>query len=441
MLALASDNCPGFAARHDTWAEITSVSTIGRQSMEAVHNYRLLRAATQIDATAGARLLLVHLIGYLGIDDTSRPEQRFVVFPGNTRLSDELRCTTRSIQRQADELEAKGFLRRCYNGLNHRTGFDLTPFAMQHEEVIAGVVAVHTRRRQERDLAQLELSLEADRITRPVNLTATSVSSQDDAGVARNRSPHNKLDGTSSVLDALDSFDTSTAASVAFCGSDSQDRTEYSQDAILAHITSTFTGNGRTSHLGWASALQSLGRERAVALYLIAERDPRRRQSPERYFGWLLRTVTDKASTAINEAARRATRAVQSRADERASCVTVPVIQAAEAECHSERPVRIATPVGPVAAVQIGEVTASNGATSQGADVDDAFQSALRRTVGEQVYASWLAGADIRLAGNTVRIKARSPFAASWIESNLLEKIGHVVSAHYSAATAVKIVG
>ncbi|OYX95524.1 MAG: hypothetical protein B7Y74_04055 [Novosphingobium sp. 35-62-5] len=407
--------------------------------MEAVHNYRLLRAATQIDATAGARLLLVHLIGYLGVDDTSRPEQRFVVFPGNTRLSDELRCTTRSIQRQADELEAKGFLRRCYNGLNHRTGFDLTPFAMQHEEVIAGVVAVHTRRRQERDLAQLELSLEADRITRPVNLAATSVSSQGDAGVARNRSPHNKLDGTSSVLDALDSFDTSTAASVAFGGSDSQDRTEYSQDAILAHITSTFTGNGRTSHLGWASALQSLGRERAVALYLIAERDPRRRQSPERYFGWLLRTVTDKASSAISEAARRASRAVQSRADERASCVAAPGIQAAEAE--SPPLLASAMPDAAVAPGQISETTAPTDSSSQGAEVDEAFQSALRRAIGEQVYASWLAGADIRLAGNTVRIKARSPFAASWIEGNLLEKIGHVVSARYSAAAAVKIVG
>lgn len=439
MLALASDKCPGFAARHETWAEITSVSTIGRQTMEAVHNYRLLRAATQIDATAGARLLLVHLIGYLGVDDTSRPEQRFVVFPGNTRLSDELRCTTRSIQRQADELEAKGFLRRCYNGLNHRTGFDLTPFAMQHEEVIAGVVAVHTRRRQERDLAQLELSLEADRITRPVNLAATSVSSQGDAGVARNRSPHNKLDGTSSVLDALDSFDTSTAASVAFGGSDSQDRTEYSQDAILAHITSTFTGNGRTSHLGWASALQSLGRERAVALYLIAERDPRRRQSPERYFGWLLRTVTDKASSAISEAARRASRAVQSRADERASCVAAPGIQAAEAE--SPPLLASAMPDAAVAPGQISETTAPTDSSSQGAEVDEAFQSALRRAIGEQVYASWLAGADIRLAGNTVRIKARSPFAASWIEGNLLEKIGHVVSARYSAAAAVKIVG
>lgn len=438
MLALASDNCPGFAARHETWAEITSVSTIGRQTMEAVHNYRLLRAATQIDATAGARLLLVHLIGYLGIDDTSRPEQRFVVFPGNTRLSDELRCTTRSIQRQADELEAKGFLRRCYNGLNHRTGFDLTPFAMQHEEVIAGVVAVHTRRRQERDLAQLELSLEADRITRPVNLTATSVSSQGDAGVARNRSPHNKPDGTSSVLDALDSFDTSTAASVAFCGSDSQDRTEYSQDAILAHITSTFTGNGRTSHLGWASAMQSLGRERAVALYLIAERDPRRRQSPERYFGWLLRTVTDKASTAINEAARRATRAVQGRIADLATCATAPGIQA---EPQTAPAVGDAAAADAAVPVRICERAARTSAVAEGAQVGEAFHSALRRAVGEQVYASWLAGADIRLAGNTIRIKARSPFAASWIESNLLEKLGQVVSACYSASTALKIGG
>jgi hypothetical protein len=441
MLATISEITPGFAARHETWAEITTVSTIGRQTMEAVHNYRLLRAATQIDATAGARLLLVHLIGYLGIDDTSRPEQRFVVFPGNTRLSDELRCTTRSIQRQADELEAKGFLRRCYNGLNHRTGFDLTPFAMQHEEVIAGVVAVHTRRRQERDLAQLELSLEADRITRPVNLAPTSVSSGGDATVTRNRSPHNKLEGTSSTLAALDSFDTTTAASVAFGDSVSQDRTEYSQDAILAHITSTFTGNGRTSHLGWATAMQSLGRERAVALYMIAERDPRRRQSPERYFGWLLRTVTDQASSAITEAARRANAAVKNKLAAVAGRPAAPSVISDGNEGAS--PASVPSAVSPVLQNTPKAVAgpSAKAVVKTGAAVSEAFIDALRRAVGEQTYGSWLAGADIRHAGNAIRITARSAFAASWIESNLLEKIASVVTAHVSATTAIKVVG
>src|SRR3546814_5712188 len=63
-----------------------------------------------------------------------RSSIRFVAFPGNTRLADELGYSKRTIQRLADELEEKGLMRRCYNGLNRRVGFDLTPLAMRSEE-------------------------------------------------------------------------------------------------------------------------------------------------------------------------------------------------------------------------------------------------------------------------------------------------------------------
>src|SRR3546814_5413989 len=69
-------------------------------------------------ASPQARLLLVHLIGYLGADGVDDPSIRFVAFPGNTRLADELGYSKRTIQRLADELEEKGLMRRCYNGLN-----------------------------------------------------------------------------------------------------------------------------------------------------------------------------------------------------------------------------------------------------------------------------------------------------------------------------------
>src|SRR3546814_13393092 len=106
------------------------------------------------------------------------PSIRFVAFPGNTRLADELGYSKRTIQRLADELEEKGLMRRCYNGLNRRVGFDLTPLAMQQDMIEENIVEIQTKRKTERDELQLELSLAANRISRPI--AVQDMSSQGD---------------------------------------------------------------------------------------------------------------------------------------------------------------------------------------------------------------------------------------------------------------------
>src|SRR3546814_12417937 len=93
-------------------------------------------------ASPQARLLLVHLIGYLGADRVDDPSIRFVAFPGNTRLADELGYSKRTIQRLADQLEEKGLIRRCYTGLNRRVGFELTPFSI-HQAIIEAKILPH----------------------------------------------------------------------------------------------------------------------------------------------------------------------------------------------------------------------------------------------------------------------------------------------------------
>lgn len=450
----APEALPGYAQRHETWHEITAVSTIGRRTMGVVPNYRLLRAATQIDATAASRLLLVHLIGYLGPDDESRPEQRFVVFPGNTRLSDELRCTPRSIQRQADELESKGFLRRCYNRMNRRTGFDLTPFAMQHEDVVAGVVAVHTRRREEREAAQLELSLEADRITRPDRSDTTSVSPQGDAGVAHNRKGHNKDDGGTAASVALDAFDWSRAATVAFGDSFENDRTWDQRDAVLAHISSAFTGGGRISHLGWATALQSLGRDRAVALYLVADRDPKRRKSPERYFGWLLRMSADGSHDVIVEAAGRATAAIAKgprdgslagfatsmvpavRRDDPGSTPAGARLDGTEASDDGARDVR---GHGGSMESAAGDVPADRTVQAIPSGDDRRLHDGIRREMGDHLYQAWIARARCEMNGRDVVVTAPSAFHAGWIERNLVDSIAKAAGSRPGNEVWVKV--
>jgi hypothetical protein len=451
----------GYANRHDTWHEITAVSSIGRRTMGVVPNYRLLRAATQIDATAASRLLLVHLIGYLGPDDQSRPDQRFVVFPGNTRLSDELRCTPRSIQRQADELESKGFMRRCYNAMNRRTGFDLTPFAMQHEEVVADMVAVHTRRRQEREEAQLELSLEADRISRPERTVATSVSPRGDAGVAPNRTGHIKDDGATIAAVALDAFDWRRAATSALDASFEGDRTAVQHDAVLAHVSAMFASAGRLSSLGWASALQSLGRDRAVALFLVASTDPRRRQSAARYFGWLLRMSSEGTHDVIVEAAGRATAAFETAAAQGTLEVTAARAAATTKRLGDDvvRPRNGWTSASPIGGKD-GARPAKDGIAAAGtvrravtdskdaearertttqvvasrteADVPDRkarawagtaneqrIHDAIREDVGPRMYDTWMVRTRCGMEGDDLVVTAPSAFASDWIVRNL----------------------
>lgn len=400
------DTLPGFAQRHETWNEVTAVSTIGRRTMCAVPNYRLLKAATQIDATASARLLLVHLIGYLGPDDPAKPTSRFIVFPGNTRLSDELRCTPRSIQRQADELEEKGMLRRCYNGMNRRTGFDLTPFAMQHEAVTADIVAVQTKRKQERELAQLELGLEADRITRPT----TSASSKGDTDVALNRTDLRDNDGRAVAASALDAIDPVAFATLSEHASVSEDRTLDPHAAILVSVNDRFTRGGRTSHLGWAAAIQTLGPARALALYLVAEADPRRRATPERYFGWLLRAAASGDGAIVAEAANRAAASVSSR-------LTTP--QPAIASTIASSFKSIAAGLGIPTPEPKNPTTPAKTVGACDLRLDDA----IRRELGPRIFESWLGGATITQADGSVTVVANNAFAANWIETHLLGAI------------------
>src|SRR3546814_2530978 len=70
-------------------------------------NYRLFKAATRATAASPqARLLLVHLIGYLGADRVDDPSIRFVAFPGNTRLADELGYSKRRSEEHTSELQS-----------------------------------------------------------------------------------------------------------------------------------------------------------------------------------------------------------------------------------------------------------------------------------------------------------------------------------------------
>src|SRR3546814_12441202 len=81
-------------------------------------------------------------------------------------------------------------MRRCYNGLNRRVGFDLTPLAMQQDMIEANIVEIQTKRKTERDELQLELSLAANRISRPI--AVQDMSSQGDNPVIHNRSTDSK---------------------------------------------------------------------------------------------------------------------------------------------------------------------------------------------------------------------------------------------------------
>src|SRR3546814_15082939 len=77
----------GVAKRHSDWDDITEVSSIVRSTLQAVPNYRLFKAATRATAASPqARLLLVHLIGYLGADRVDDPQSRSLRFPANPPL-------------------------------------------------------------------------------------------------------------------------------------------------------------------------------------------------------------------------------------------------------------------------------------------------------------------------------------------------------------------
>ena len=439
---------PGVARRHDNWDEVTAISSIGRRTMSAIPNYRLLRAATCIDATAAARLLLVHLIGYLGPDDDGSPTSRFVVFPGNTRLSDELRCSVRSIQRQADELEEIGMIRRCYNGLNRRTAFDLTPFAMRHGSVVAEICEIHTKRRVEAEASQLELGLGSDRIERPFG--ATSVSSGGDADVTLNRPLGSSVCSRANVVAALCSIDPTIIADVpagAFVGFD---RTEDLLSAAAAHATTRFTRGGRTPSLAWAAAVNGLGMQAAVGLYATASADPRRKASLERYFSWLLRMATDgKGGDAVLQAAARAAanpRPAVEEATPIAGCTSIGDAVAAMLGRTMDAP---AAPVGsedeplPLARTvsqAIADVTEQDLWEPMGPpeivtaakavrtkDRAQAVHEAVRSSVGPRLFSAWLEKASFEVRDDLLVVSVPGAFAANWVTSHLKGDLCRIV--------------
>jgi hypothetical protein len=418
---------PGYARRHEDWHEVTAISSLGRRTLSPISNYVLVRAATRADATPAARLLLVHLIGYLGQDDPGRPESRFVVFPGNQRLSDELRCTPRSIQRQADELEEKGLLRRCYNGMNRRTGFDLTPFAVQHAEIVAGIIALQTQRRQSREASQLELSLTADRIERPdpSASSATQTSPRDDAGVAHNRPEPKNNDVVADAGAALDAIDRRAFAEVIASDSGSEDRTGFDDDRLLALVTQRFTGGGRSSHLGWSAALRTMGRDRAVALYLVAERDPRRRATTERYFGWLLRMFAEGAGDVVVEAAARAVAAGPGapREQRRPKPSTDVVRPDRSTDAVAPRRVKPASPPSDQASLPTID-------DHRGDNVPlDPIRAAAHAILGERLYRSWIEPTEFVRDGNVVTVVAGTGFAAEWLGNHMQQTLSKAVKA------------
>ena len=443
MIAENLEIQPGLVKRHESWDEITAISTVGRQTMASIPTYKLYKAATQCDVSAPTRLLLVHLLGYLGIDNIDKPQSRFVVFPGNTRLADERRCTSRSIQRQADELEAAGLIRRCYNGLNRRTGFDLTPFAMQHEQVIADIVAVQTKRRQDFERAQLELSLEASRIERPS--FATSMSSQGDAGVTLNNPKRNYTVGVDSEISSiLTGIDQRAFASTGSYLDGFKDRTGEFRDAMLLSITSRFTGGGRATHLGWGRALHVLGKDLAVSLYLIADNDPKRQATTERYFAWLLQLIGKPPGVdAIKVAAERASKAIACRISKPRKPQTT-AYQFSKGQGQRKpapaRAIGVVLPAMPNLSIsQADKGAESNPAPDQDGEHTDLF-AALRMNMGQAIYNAWIAHLKVeKVQDNLIRLTTTSSFTASWVESNLLDEMQRILSAHRKAKTVIVI--
>jgi DNA-binding Lrp family transcriptional regulator len=382
----------GVAKRHSDWEDITEVSSVGRTTLQAVPNYRLFKAATRATAASPqARLLLVHLIGYLGADRVDDPAVRFIAFPGNTRLADELGYSKRTIQRLADELEEKGLMRRCYNGLNRRVGFDLTPLAMQQDMIEANIVEIQTKRKAERDELQLELSLAANRIARPIPVQ--DLTPQGDNPVIHNRSTDSKsADGLLSEI--LDSVETALTSKLSGDKEAQQDRTEADDALRESYILRHLTGSGRAAHLGWTLAKRTLGFEHALALCAIAESDPKRKSSTDRYFSWLLKMImTGDGHAIVSQAAERANSS----------------ISAATAKLRSpSAPAEVEAAIGEDPAMKM-------------------FREAIRAEIGAPIYDSWFGKVRLSKSGNVLTLSANTPFSARWIEDNLGNAIAYTV--------------
>jgi DNA-binding Lrp family transcriptional regulator len=430
----------GVAARHDNWQETTSMSAIGRRTMEPIANYMLLKAATHVDATAAIRLLLVQLVGYLGPDDVGSPSSRFVVFPGNARLADELRCSVRSIQRQADELEAMGLIRRCYNGMNRRTGFDLAPFAMRHRQIAAEICAIHTERRSRIEEAQLELGLTSERIERP---GATRASSQGDAHVTLNRTEGSLVRTAGAALALLHGIDLDLLPDVQPGTFGGMDRTEDEALAACAHVTGLLSRDGRVVSLSWASAVNAMGGRAASGLFALASADPARRASVERYFSWLLKmTLAGKDDPVLQAKARIDRRAVAAAAKSQAATEKVLA-----APVESETPGEVAVETVPAAETEreadavaredAVAVLCGGGSADGRLDLGDA-EAAVRRKVGPKIFEAWLSKAEFVLDDGDLVVKAKGEFATRWIEGHLAGQMQRAID-EVSPGTTVKV--
>ena len=416
----------GVAKRHDDWDALTAISSIGRSSLETIANYRLIKAATRAEASPQARLLLVHLIGYLPVDKTDDPKTRFVVFPGNERLADELAYSKRSIQRLADQLEENGLLRRCYNGVNRRIGFDLTPLAMQHEDINAKIVEVQTRRKIDRERRQMELSLSANRIARPS--FPAKLSSLDDNSSIHNRSTKQDYADLESlaihkvpeIATVLSTIGSDVLAGLFSGSTGDMDRTDASDALKEAHILQRLTGSGRAAHLGWVQAKRALGFENAAALVAIADQDPRRRASTDRYFGWLLRMIlAGNAHQIIEDAAARVQNVTRKAPAPKRPSSGVAAVRSEPDPIGKTRTVSglLNTQPSPAASGQAVKTDqlAKEPFPDEERDMQE-WRDTIRNVLGERSYESWMTKVHLRRDGNLITLRARHEFVARHIE-------------------------
>jgi hypothetical protein len=264
---------------------------------------------------------------------------------------------------------------------------------MQHEAIEASIVAIHTQRRIEREQLQLELSLVADQIRRP-DRPAPDTSSQDDKADIHN-SPLQETSAEAVLFNVLDSVDPALTTKLSGCDDASKDRTGGDDALREAHILKHLTGSGRAAHLGWALAKRTLGFERALALCTIAEEDPKRKASTDRYFSWLLRMVmTNDGQIIVAQAAQR--------------------VAAKASKAATNQP---AAPK---------EITAAPGEHPDMAG----FRSAIAAEIGARTFEAWFSKIRMSREGDRLILTTPHAFCARYVEDNFGSEIVYTVQSH-----------